>query len=121
MSSWEGITQNELDDIRAVQLSFMPDAVTVKRRRWEDGENYYDIVGTAITARIMPGFGFWRDVADRFQGITAYTVTVPWDTDVRAGDLILDAENRAYEVRDVRVPSSYQTAKQMLADGVTDG
>lgn len=115
------ITARELDVIREHQAVFMPDLISIRRPVFlGDNEREWETVYSSVSARITPGFGFWRDVADRFQGITAYTVTVPWDQDVQAGWVLIDASSRAYEVRDVRAPSSFHTAKQMLVDRVSD-
>ena len=115
------ITPRELELIREHQAIFMPNTISIRRPIFfGDSEREWETVYTGVSARITPGFGFWRDVADRFQGVTAYTVTVPWDTDVQAGWVLIDSSSRAYEVRDVRAPSTYQTAKQMLVDRVSD-
>lgn len=116
------ITQKELDLLREQQEIYMPDTVTIRRREFfgDNEQEYFDLTHD-VSARITPGFGFWRAVADRFQGITAFNVTMPWDTDVKASDVLVDVQSRAFEVRDVRSPSTFQTAKQVLCDMVTDG
>lgn len=115
------ISQRELELIREHQEIFMPDKVTIRRVVFfGDNERAYETVANEVPARIIPGFGFWRQVADRYQGITAYTVTLPYDQEIQAGWIIIDAQSRSYEVRDSRAPSSYQTAKQVLVDRVSD-
>lgn len=115
------ITQLELELLREQQLVFMPQKVKIRRRTFTgDNEVGFATIEENVRARITPGFGFWRTVADRFQGITAFTVTLPWNTDVQASDAIIDEEERVFEVRDVKAPSTFHTAAQALCDRVTD-
>lgn len=115
------ITARELSSIREHQEVFMPDLISIRKPVFfGDNEREWETVYTGVSCRITPGFGFWRTVADRFQGITAHTVTLPWDQEVQAGWVLIDASARAYEVRDVRAPSSFQSAKQLLVDRVSD-
>jgi hypothetical protein len=115
------ITQGEIDDIRQEQLKFMPDKVIIKRREFfgDTEHEYHPIDDKEYPARITAGYGTWRVVADRFQGITAFTITMAWDSPIQAGDLVVQG-GRAFEVRDVKAPGSYLTAKQCLCDLVTD-
>jgi hypothetical protein len=116
------ITQLELDLLREEQVTYMPDQVKIRRTSFSgDNERDYETIAEKVWARITPGFGLWRAVADRYQGITAFTVTLPWDTDVHASDAIIDATGRVYEVRDTKDPSTYHTALQTLCDRVNDG
>lgn len=117
------VTQKELDSIRDAQEDFLPDRILQTKRKHFDGDNGYQRepwLTTPFDARFVPGYGRWGVVADKFQGITPYTVTVAWDVDILAGDEIVDEMGRTFEVRDVKHPSSYQTAKQLLADMVLD-
>lgn len=115
------ISDRELQVLKEHQEIYMPETVTIRQPQFfGDNEREYVTLETGVPARITPGFGWWRSVADRFQGITAHTITVPWDTEIQAGWVIIDSHDRAYEVRDVRAPSSFQTAKQLLTDRVTD-
>jgi len=115
------ITSRELESMREHQEVFMPDLISIRRPVFfGDNEREWETVYQNVPARVTPGFGFWRAVADRFQGITAYTVTVPWDQEVQAGWVLIDAASRAYEVRDVRAPSTFPTARQLLVDRVSD-
>jgi head-tail adaptor len=116
------ITQLELELLREEQITYMPERVKIRRQDFagDNERGYYDHL-TKVWARITPGFGFWRNVADRYQGITAFTITLPWDTDVKASDVIIDSANRFYEVRDTKDPSTYHTALQTLCDRVNDG
>jgi len=116
------ITQLELDLLREEQLTYMPERVRIRRADFPgDNEREYIDHLDQVWARITPGFGFWRAVADRYQGITAFTITMPWDTDVHSSDVILDSKGRVYEVRDTKDPSTYHTALQTLCDRVNDG
>ena len=115
------ITEKELTNLREEQELFMPDIVTIKRQAYAgDDEWEQDTIAANVPARIVPGYGFWRSVADRFQGITAYTITLPWDQDIQSGDVLVTSATKAFEVRAVRAPSTYQTAKQVLVDGASD-
>lgn len=116
------ITQLELDLLREEQITYMPERVRIRRADFsgDNERDYFDHV-LDVWARITPGFGFWRAVADRYQGITAFTITLPWDTDVRASDVIIDGNGRVYEVRDTQDPKTYHTALRVLCDRVNDG
>lgn len=114
----EGITERELISIREAQADFMPQTLQVYRSYEIDGEKSSERTGEPIQGRITPNLGsLWRTVADQYAGLTMYSITGPYDWDVRDGDEVYDAYGRAYKVRDVRNPSSYHTAKQVLAEG----
>jgi hypothetical protein len=115
-----GVTPNELELIRVEREKFMQDQVIIKRREFlGDTENeYVPIDDELYPVTITPGYGLWRTVADRFQGITAFTVVLPWDTDVQAGDILVQGV-RVFEVRDIRSPSTFLTAKLCLCDQTT--
>ena len=115
-----GITQSELDLIRENQLAFMPTLVRIRRLDATDGDAEYADAYTEVPARITPGFGTWRQSADRFQGITPFQVTMPWDQDVKAGDEVVDVYGRTFRVRDVLTGGSYITAKKSLCDLIED-
>src|SRR5687767_13228153 len=90
-----GVTTGEIDLIREHQEAFLPDTVIIRRRKYAgDGEFAPKIVGEDIAARITPGFGSWRDVADRFQGITAFTISVAHDQEIEAGYEVIDQNSR---------------------------
>lgn len=115
------ITDRELKQLRKNQEDFMPNLVMVERPKWVgDNEFVPDNVGE-IKCRITAGWGRWAIVADRYQGITPYHITMPWNADVQPADSLIDAYGRAFQIRDMRSPSDYTTAKQVLAELVTDG
>src|SRR5580765_8226596 len=116
------VTDRELQEIRDAQEEYLPDVSVIRRKDFLGGDSDYDkpILAVGVPTRFTPGFGQWRLVADRFQGVDAFVVTVPWDQDLRPGDEIVDSGARTYQVRAVKAPSSYQTAKQALCDKVTD-
>lgn len=117
----EGITDKELVDIRTAQEAFMPSLIKVRRKvSVGDGEWEYTDWSSEIQSRLTPGFGFWREVSDRFQGATFFTIAVPWDTDIRASDEVVDAYGRTFEIRAVRDSATFQTAKSVLAERVYD-
>jgi hypothetical protein len=115
------VTQPEIDSIREAQDDFMPGIGTVQRQRAQgDGQYARQTLYDVIPYRLIPGFGRWGVVADRYVGITAFRLTVPWDYELHAGDVFIDENGTTYEIRDVLSHSSYQTAVQALVDLVTD-
>jgi hypothetical protein len=73
---------------------------------------------TNVLARITAGYGTFRDVADRFSGITPYTISCPLGTDIRPGDYIVDEEGVTYHVRDVRDHGTFEAVVNALCDWV---
>lgn len=117
------ITEGELELIRIEQEKFMPQRVIIRRRFFAGGdavEYEKQTVHEDVPCRLTSGFGMWRVVADRFQGITPFTAELPFGQDVKAGDILVDEDSRTFEVRDIMAPNSYQTAKRCLCDLVTD-
>lgn len=116
------ITNRELESLRAEQLKFLPSTASCKRNSYVGGEDISipEFIFHNTACRFTPGFGLWRQVADQFVGITAYTVTFPYGTDVKAGDQLIDASSRTFHVRDVMHPKDYETATRALLDLVTD-
>lgn len=117
------ITDGEIDKLRDEQDKYLPDSVTIRRRVYVGGETGAEDfttqnLATDVAARIRAGFGAFRTVSDRFQAITAYTISFTWDQDVRVGDQIVDADSVVYEVRDVRDQSSYHTLTTCLTDRI---
>jgi len=116
------ITDRELKALRKEQEAWMPNSVLIQRHSYVGDEQFVlDTVGVDVKCRIHAGFGRWAVVADRYQGITPFTVTMPWDTDIQPGDVLYDAFGRAFQVRDVAWPQDMATAKRLLADMTTDG
>jgi hypothetical protein len=113
-----GITDKEINSIRKAQEEFLPERVIIRRKHWVGGDKDYEAQNLAVDvpARLTPGFGFWRQVADRFEGITPFTITVAWDQDIHPGDTVVDANANTYEIRAVQAPESYLTAIQTLGD-----
>lgn len=115
------ITQRELDLIRQEQVKFMDSRVRVERDSYAgtgEGSPAPSDVYTDLPAQIAAGFGFFREVADRMTGITAYTITVPWDSVIKVNDRIYDEAGVKYHVRDVRDGSTLNSAVQVLGDRV---
>jgi hypothetical protein len=110
------ISEQHLSFLRANQEKLMPDTVDQKRRVLTGTEIVLRPWRENLRCRKAAGYGFWRLSADRFQGITPYTFTFPYGTDVRASDVLVDEDSHSYEVRDVRSPHSYQTAVVVLTD-----
>ena len=115
------ITDRELKSLRKAQEQFMPNEVVIERRQWVGDQEFVPGAVGTTKCRITAGWGRWAVVADRYQGITPYTVTVPWDADIQPADSLIDAYGRAFQIRDMRSPTDYMTAKQLLAELVTDG
>lgn len=113
------ITEQELGQIRAEQEIYMPNRVTIRGETYiaEDEKAPVEVKG--VRARITPGFGFFREIADRMQGVTAFTITLPWDQKVEVGNDIIDESTKEkFHIRDVRDHKSYHTALQVLGDRV---
>ena len=114
------ITEKELELLRAEQNKLLPETGDIKRRNFQNGlQGDFEFWSRNNPCRLTPGFGVWRESADRFQGITAFTLTLPWGTDIKAGDKII-VGSRTFEVRDALIPKSYDTAVRVLLDLVTD-
>jgi hypothetical protein len=114
------VTARELKEMREAQEAFMPTSIRVYNKV-SVGDGEYDYAPDFTTkGRITTGFGIFRAVADRYQGVSYVTISVPWDTDVRAGQRLYDAYGRAFEVRDVKDANTFQTAKVCLCEGVED-
>lgn len=117
-----GITDRELRAIREAQEEFMQDTAQIWRRVVIDGAGEYGQIGSDTKCRITPGFmNLWREAGDRYQGLTAYSMTFPVGTDVKDGDKVYDAYGREFLVRDVKAVSTYHTALQVLAEMVDNG
>lgn len=116
-----GFTQREIDQLRANQESFMGSLCEI-HRKISMGDSHDEIgpIASDIPCRLVPGFGVWRQVADKFQGIKAYTFTMPWDTDLKAGDEVYDAYGRQYLVRDVSSSSTYLTCLRSLMEAIDE-
>lgn len=115
------ITDRELKALRKEQEKWMPNEVVITRPRYVGDQKFVpDNVGTS-RCRITPGLGRWAVVADRYQGITPFVMTFPYAADLMDGDTLVDAYGRTFLVRDVRAPKDFATAKQLLAEMVTDG
>lgn len=116
------IPEEEIEVLREEQLKFLPDSDgIIKRKSYVQGEEQfaYDTIASDVSYRLTPGFGLWRSVADRYQGVTAFTGTFPYGTDIKAADKFI-AGVRTFEVRDTLGPKGYSTAVRVLLDLVTD-
>lgn len=109
------ISEGELDKIREQQELYFDKVVVIRRKAFDRDEFVTTTLGTDVPCRIARGFGFWRQVADRFQGINAHVITLPHDQAIQAGDQVVDGDD-IYEVRDLRGKGSFVTARQVLTD-----
>lgn len=117
-----GITDREIAAIREAQEEFMQGQAEIWRRVVIDGAGEYGKIGPTVKCRIIPGFAnLWREVADRYQGLTVYAITFPVGTDVKDGDKVYDEYGREFLVRDVKATSTYHTALQVLGEMVENG
>lgn len=116
------ISESELKLLREEQLKYLPQRGIIRRRNFLGAEESFalSVIATDVPCRLTPGFGLWRQVADKYQGITAYTGTFPHGTDIAAGDELIDEASNTYQVRDTMSPKSYETAVRALFDKVTD-
>lgn len=116
------VTQRELELIRAEQVKFMDSRIRVERDTYAgtgEGAPAPSDVYTDLPASISAGFGFFREVADRMTGITAYNISVPYGSVIKVNDRIYDEAEVEYKVRDVRDGSSWGTTVQVLGDRVS--
>lgn len=116
-------SERELNRIREEQQDLtMPDRADFQRRMpITPHDEQTSVYATDVHVRITAGFGTFRDVADRFQGVTAYTLTAPFDLSVRAGDEaihIFNGEPRVFKVLAVR-EGPFHTALPILAELIT--
>jgi hypothetical protein len=118
----DGITTKELDDIRAAQNVFIQSEGILRRREFipPDDYDHRKTIGEHIPVRVSAGFGTFRDVADRFQGIIPFVLTFSWDQDVRADDELLLTDGRVFHLRATKLGLHLHTATQCLADLITD-
>ena len=113
------IPERELESLRAAQADWMPMSMT-QRRRVYDGDNDMEPIKIAddVPCRVAPGYGHWAPLADRYQGIVPFVITVPHNWDIIDSDQLIDDSGNVYEVRAVKGPTTYATARQVLADQV---
>lgn len=110
-----------LTKIREVQIEFMPNRVVIQRSQHIGGGEFSPrTVADDMPARLRSGSGSFRLVADRFQAITPYVITLPWYADLKPADRIIDELARTFEIRDVRGPGSFIHAVTALADLIND-
>jgi hypothetical protein len=116
-----GITQTELDLLRAEQEKFMGSLATIKRVSFlGDVELTPVVIATDVPCHFEPGFGTFRSVADQFRNIAAWTLTFPWGQDIKVGDQVVSPLSSTYQVRAVEdTDSTLITAKKVLAERIT--
>jgi hypothetical protein len=107
------------------------DRLALIRREDFVGEDSFEpiTIYEHLPYRRTPGFGFYRDIADRFSSINAYMLVYPLSYQVDAySDLIVpelklkdtvvdENDDAVFIVRDTR-PSSFETARTVLADRI---
>ena len=116
-----GITHPELDLWREEQLKWLLDRGRLERKMQGEGNDdpYYLPLREDVPVRISAGYGTFRQVADRFQGLNIYALTFMYDEDVAPDDKLIDADGNEYHIKVVRNHSSIQTATQTIAELVT--
>jgi hypothetical protein len=119
----DGITERELDEIRTAQEVFIQSEGILRRREFipPDDYDHRKTIGENISVRVSAGFGTFRDVADRFQGIIPFVLTFSWNQDVRADDELILTDGRVFHLRAIKAGLYIHTATQCLADLITDG
>ena len=111
------VTDGELESIREAQNQFMPGKKgKIHLKTIIAPEMEADDFIENVPYRLSAGFGRFEAIADRFQGITPYVLTVPHNQEINPGDEFFDETGSKFEVRDVKDKSSYQTARQCLVD-----
>lgn len=115
------ISDRELQEIRAEQEKYLPGRATIRGSEFiAEGRIADGTIASNVPYRSVPGFGFFREVADRMAGVTAYTLTFPVGTPIVVGNKVIDeTSGETFEVRDVRDHKSYQTVVQVLGDRIS--
>jgi len=116
------ITSDELEWMREYQEDALPDTATIQRvSRTPDNaggaSESWEKVAT-VACRVAPSGRAPEDraVAERLNVTSSWTITVPAETDVRAGDrVVVDA--RTFEVLAV-LAGSYETARRVVCSEV---
>lgn len=115
------ITDRELRAIREEQQKFMPQRVLIRKNvNIGGGQRAPKTLASDVPARFKAGPGRFRIEADRMNIITPLVLSVPYGTDLKPGYEVVDENATVFYVRDVRTPSSLETAIQSLVEQVTD-
>lgn len=105
--------------MRAAEQHYMDERVSI-RRDVIIAPNVEEptTIASDVPARITAGYGTFRDVADRFSGVTPYVITVAYNQDAKPGDAVIDSEGNVYNVLDVRSKGTYHIATNCLCQWV---
>lgn len=113
------VTTAELAAMRATLTETLPLTAVIQRvTRTSDGMGggsaAWNAAGTA-QCRVGPGGTQPEEklIADRLAGVTAWTVTLPAETDVAAADRII-VGSRTFEVEGVLAPRSWEIGRRVV-------
>lgn len=114
-------TQGEIDSIREEQQKTLDRKGTVRRAySVSDEEPVEADWEKEVPFSAKAGYGFYRQIADRFQTNNPYLLSFKWDQDIKAGDILVATEGveSVFAIRDVRDADSMLTLKRVLADRI---
>lgn len=112
------VSDLELAELKREREQYMDSLVDVKRDEViAPNQEEPVIVASGVRAQITAGYGTFRDVADRFSGITPYTISCPYETDIRPGDWLIEGD-MVYNVKDVRRHGTFEIVVNALCDWV---
>lgn len=117
----EPISEVELDLIRTEQEIFMQERISITRSSIlapgrEESILIKEDVPCSFSSQI---FGMWRIITARFEGIVPIIVSVPYDIDIRPGDLLTKSNGDVLMVRWVKDLDTFLTQIQLLAEKVS--
>lgn len=117
-----GITDRELEELRVEQEKYLDKLVT-QRRPTNLGDLEADPQGQVtlhVPCSIKAGFGFFRNVADKFQVTNPHVIRFKRDQDLKVGDKLTteDIFEAKFEIRDITDADSLRTMKTALADRI---
>jgi hypothetical protein len=117
-----GLTQGQLDLMRAQVAQLLPDMGTIAANsRASDGaggwtDHWLPISGGTVAVRVDPYQlrRFTENFADREGIVNLYTVTLPYDAPVDVGQQIW-TNDMTLEVREYHSKNSWRTQTQVIA------
>jgi hypothetical protein len=109
-----------IDITREYQLRYMTDSVVILRPFKNTVDTTPGVLASNVACRLTPGAGRYQVIADRFDAITPWTLTFPWDTDIQVGDTVIAGDDNTYQVRWADdADKTLRAAVRVLADRIT--
>jgi len=106
-----------LTQMRAAQAAALSDSATRTRSTYVSdgmGGQTASASTTAYACRLAPTSGRELEIAARITSAVAFTITLPYDADVQADD-VLTVSGRTFKVVAVLAGGAWQTALRVLA------